>query len=80
MTSPIPPDWETGGVPLIAVAAFSEGACPVHLSVPLSEGMVRYGGKLGMPVRWVPGGWCDLCETWWHQASGALSAVWVCRP
>ncbi len=66
-SGPMPAEWFTvGGAPLEAMAAYAEGMCPVHRT-PLASGHVRTGGKGGLPLRWIAGGWCDDCRAWWHR-------------
>ena len=78
MAEPVPREWFRKGVPPESVAAFYEGMCPVHMHLPLAEGMFRTGGKKGMPVSWIAGGWCDPCQAWWHSARSfsGLGAVY----
>lgn len=75
---PVPGEWmgPGGGAPPGALAALSEGACPVHTGVALEPGTVRVG-RAGWPA-----GWCGRCGCWWHAGpdgfaeAGALVATW----
>lgn len=62
------------GAPPEAVIAYAEGWCPRHLT-PMSPGMFRTGGKGAMPLKWVPGGWCDACRAWWHRSYGRAAEL-----
>ena len=63
---PVPAAWVKYGAPPEPLAAYAEGMCPVH-RIPLDEGMFRTGGKGTMPLKWIPGGWCDACAAWWSR-------------
>jgi hypothetical protein len=72
---PVPDEWVAGGAPPGALAAFSEGTCPVHLT-GLEPGFV------GVFRRPYPAGWCGTCGCWWHAGpdgfvpAGHLVATW----
>jgi hypothetical protein len=77
---PVPRAWHEHGAPPEAMAAYAEGMCPRH-GTPLHPGMFRVGGRGTMPVRWIPGGWCDQCRAWWHRPyqpghEAGLGATW----
>lgn len=91
MQCPMPQEWiQNGQAPSEAVAAYSEGMCPVHVKV-LDLGMFRVGGKGSgwyATVHWISGGWCDWCRAWWCRpfgrgaelvSSGGLAVQWDSR-
>lgn len=71
---PVPSAWVKYGVPPEPMAAYAEGMCPRHRT-PLDEGMFRTGGKGTMPLKWIPGGWCDECAAWWHRPYGYIAGL-----
>jgi hypothetical protein len=76
---PVPAAWLTGGMPDGAMAAFSEGACPVHHS-PLAVQTISHGGQGSLPYRESGAGWCSQCRAHWHITTYAgrpsLTVTW----
>jgi hypothetical protein len=74
---PVPEAWMNGGAPAEVRAALAEGFCPVHL-VTLEQGVIRLGGRRGMPERRRAAGWCPACDCWWHLTPGGWPvATWA---
>lgn len=80
---PVPEAWMRAGAPPEAMAAFTEGACPVHRTM-LAPDMISRGGKGSLPRTWIEAGRCEACAADWHlgEYDGAvmLVATWDTGP
>jgi hypothetical protein len=74
---PVPDRWMDRGAPAEAVSALAEGGCPVHGAL-LEPGVIRLGGRRGLPERCRAAGWCAACGCWWHLSPlGSPVATWA---